>query len=535
MTETALRAPRTPGQTRPPADLREWLTAVETHDRVLRIGAEISPDEEMGALTYMVGKRPGAPALLFERPRGFSGYRSLWNLLGNSTRRIAITLGEDPGASRLALIEATRAKFKRRIAPSEVAPASSPVNARVLRGKDIDLTRVPAPKHWPLDGGRYLGTCDAVFTRDPDSGYVNMGTYRMMVHDERHLGLYLSPGKDARLHVARAWELGKPLEVVAAVGIDPLLMIIASLTFPKNQSELDAVGGVRGEPLEITAGVSTDLPIPARAEYVIEGVIQPNSTRLEGPFGEFTGYYGRPEAGAPLVEVTAVHSREDPILTNALMADYPSCEMADYYAIAKAARTWDDLDRLGIPGIRAVYAHPAAASGFGMVVISLRQRYAGHVAQALACAAQVPGAAYYTKWIVAVDEDVDPTDIDQVIWAMATRCNPVEDIDILRNTWSTWLDPTQNPPEERPWGSKALINACKEHRYITSFSRRTAVRREIYDRFASRWSALGLEGTAPELAFFHEEDRARALHEAAEFGKTLRRDSDAAGSGPVTM
>ena len=194
------------------------------------------------------------------------------------------------------------------------------------------------PKHWPLDGGRYIGTCDAVLTRDPDSGYVNMGTYRMMVHDERHVGLYLSPGKAARLHIARAWELGRPIEVVAAYGIDPLLMVVASMTFPKNQSELNAVGGIAGSPLEVTRGVTTDLPIPARAEFVIEGIIRPNSTRLEGPFGEFTGYYGRPEAGAPLVEVTAIHSRRDPILTNALMADYPSCEMADYYAIAKAAR-----------------------------------------------------------------------------------------------------------------------------------------------------------------------------------------------------
>src|SRR5216684_739421 len=119
-----------------------------------------------------------------------------------------------------------------------------------------DLGAIPAPKHWPLDGGRYLGTCDAVLTRDPDSGYVNMGTYRMMVHDERHLGLYLSPGKDARLHIARAWELGRPIEVVAAFGVDPLLMIVASMTFPKDQSELDAVGSIAGGPFEVTRGQS---------------------------------------------------------------------------------------------------------------------------------------------------------------------------------------------------------------------------------------------------------------------------------------
>ena len=513
-------------------DLREWLRKVEEMGELVRIREVVDPHEEMGALTYMAAKRRGAPALLFENPRGGAGYRSLWNLLGSSTRRIALTLGEEPDSSPMDLLRALREKLKLRLPPVAIAPDAAPVNERVVTGSAIDMTAVPAPKHWPLDGGRYIGTCDAVLTRDPDTGYVNMGTYRMMVHDEHHVGLYLSPGKDARLHISRAWEQGRPLEVVAAYGIDPLLMVVGSMTFPKNESELDAVGGIAGAPFEVTRGVTTDLPIPARAEFVIEGIIRPNATRLEGPFGEFTGYYGRPEATAPLVEVTAVHSRNHPILTNALMADYPSCEMAEYYAIAKAARTWNDLDRLGIPGIRGVYAHPAAASGFGMVVISLQQRYAGHVAQALACAAQVPGSAYFTKWIIAVDEDVDPTDIDQVIWAMATRANPVKDIDILRDTWSTWLDPTQNPPEVRPWGSKALINACKEHRYIDSFSKRTAVRRELYEQLARRWQRLGLPGEPPQLLAFHREEERAALHEAAEF---TSRSRGPGSSGPVTM
>jgi 4-hydroxy-3-polyprenylbenzoate decarboxylase len=181
------------------------------------------------------------------------------------------------------------------------------------------------------------------------------------------------------------------------------------------------------------------------------------------------------------------------------MADYPANECALLYAIARSARIWNDLDRLGVPGITGVYAHPAAAGGFGMTVVALEQRYAGHAPQALALAAQVPGGAYYTKWIIAVDHDVDPSDINQVIWAMATRCNPVDDIDILRQTWSTWLDPTQNPPEERPWGSKALINACMEHRHLKQFSRRTALRRSTYEAVAARWRALGLGGQPPRL------------------------------------
>jgi 4-hydroxy-3-polyprenylbenzoate decarboxylase len=249
---------------------------------------------------------------------------------------------------------------------------------------------------------------------------------------------------------------------------------------------------------------------------MIEGIIRPNSVKSEGPFGEFPGYYGRPEAGCPLVEITAIHYRNNPILTNALMADYPSNEQSGFFAIIRSARIWDDLDKLGVPGIQGVYAHPAGAGGFGMTVISLEQRYAGHAAQALALAAQVPGGAYYTKWIIAVDEDIDPTDMDQVIWAMSSRCNPIDDVDILRNTWSTWLDPTQNPPEKRPYGSKALINACKEHRYLPIFSKRTALRKEMYDKVANQWKKLGLPGQVPDVRAF-EEDKKVVYHEVGGF------------------
>jgi 4-hydroxy-3-polyprenylbenzoate decarboxylase len=137
-----------------------------------------------------------------------------------------------------------------------------------------------------------------------------------------------------------------------------------------------------------------------------------------------------------------------------------------------------------------------------MTVISIAQKYAGHAAQLLALAAQVPGGAYYTKWIIAVDEDVDPTDMNQVIWAMASRCNPVDDVDILRNTWSTPLDPSQNPPEKRPYGSKALINACKDHRHLATFSKRTTLRESVHRKVAARWSELGFDDVAPTPAAF---------------------------------
>src|SRR3989442_10557722 len=131
-------------------DLRGWLRQVEALGELVRIREPVDPIEEMSALTYMVGKRPGSPALLFENPRGGEGYRHLWNLLGSSTRRIALALGEPPAATRLELIRALREKLKRRVAPVDVAPGTAPVNERVLTGSEVDMAAVPVPKHWPL-------------------------------------------------------------------------------------------------------------------------------------------------------------------------------------------------------------------------------------------------------------------------------------------------------------------------------------------------------------------------------------------------
>ncbi len=503
-----------PKNPEPVRDLREWLKRVEAIGEFLHVDKAVDRDEEMSAISYLVAKQKPSPAVMFSNVKGFEkspfGARSLWNPYGPSVRRIAISLEEHPDTPTVELIRRTKEKMKKRMPPREVSRDEAPVYQNTVTGDDIDLDKLPIPRHWPLDGGRYAGTADAVITRDPDTGYLNVGTYRMMLQGKKQAGLYLSPGKDARLHITRSWQMGKPVHVAAAWGMDPLLMLVGSQGFPKNISEYEYAGGIKGEPIAVVKALNSDLLIPANAEFVVEGVINPDSMKAEGPFGEFTGYYGKPEALCPLVDITAIHYRTNPILTNALMADYPSCEQSGFFSILRGAKIWDDLDKLGIPGIAGVYSHPAAAGGFGMTVISLEQKYAGHAAQVLALAAQVPGGAYYTKWIIAVDEDVDPTDMDQVIWAMGSRCNPVEDIDILRSTWSTPLDPSQNPPEIRPYGSKALINACKQHRYLPVFSKRTTLRKNIYDQVAERWSELGLPGVAPNVRAF-EADAPKAV------------------------
>ena len=487
-------------------DLREWLALVDRHKLLKRIDREVDPVEELAAITFLAARGGEAPALLFENLKdNRSDARILSNILGSSKERYALAVGLDPALGIRDMITATRRLMKNRIPPVQGPKAGAPVNEIVLRGDEIDLTRFPSPVFWPGDGGRYIGTGDITFTRDPESGRINVGVYRQMLHGKNRVGLYCSPGKHGRLDREAWWARGKPCEVVAAYGIDPVLFMVGAQVFGAKESELDAAGGLMGRPVELTEAETVDLPIPARAEIVIEGIVRADVTMEEGPLGEFTGYYGNTRSPQPVIEVTALHMRKAPIITAALMASYPACEIGAYYAIMRSARILDDLEAIGVPGVRAVYSHPAAASGWGMVIVSLTQQYAGHAAQVLALTAQCPAAAYYTKWVIAVDDDVDPTDFDQVMWALSTRCHPSEDLDILRNTWSTGLDPSQYPPEQRPYGSKVLINACKQHRYIKQFPKSTRLRRGTYEKVAARWSELGFAGEPPRLTDFHDE------------------------------
>lgn len=487
-------------------DLRVWLKKVEDIGELHIIDKEVDWDEELAAITYMAAKKKESPALLFENIKGYSqGYRVLSNILGSSLNRIALSMGLPVNLSTMQLIKGAREAYKNPVPPEEISRVDAPVNENVLMGDDIDLFDFPSPKMWPLDGGRYIGTGDVVITKDPELGHLNLGTYRQMIQSKNRVGFYVSPGKDALLHREKYWKKGKPCEVAAAYGVDPALLIVGAMGFPKNVSEYDFAGALKGEPVRVVRAQVTDLMIPADAEIVIEGVSYPDQFMDEGPFGEFQGYYGRPGGPTPFIEVKCIHYRNDPILTAALMADHPSCEQNLFFSIARSARIWDDLDHLGIPGIRGVYCAPSAAGGFGMTVVSMEQLHAGHASQVASLAAQCPGGAYNSKWIIVVDDDVDPTDLEQVVWAMCTRCHPPDDIDILRNTWSTYLDPTRNPPELRPYGAKVLINACKEHKYLKVFSKRTAIRESVYDDVKNRWNELGFDFPPPELNLFEPE------------------------------
>jgi 4-hydroxy-3-polyprenylbenzoate decarboxylase len=488
-------------------DLREWLALADAHGSLHRIDAEVDPKEELAALTFMATRTKDSPALLFERfADNPLGARVLSNMLGASKVRYALAVGLDPELSIPELVDATRQITKQRIAPVWVSPADAPVNEVVLRGDEIDLTRLPVPTFWPRDGGPFIGTGGITITANP-AGRLNVGCYRQQLHSARRIGLNFVPGRHGETDCEAVWAAGKPCEIVAAFGIDPALFMVGGMRFGRNESEIDAAGGIMGRPVELTKAECVSLPIPAQAEIVIEGLVHPGDLEMEGPLGEFHGFYSGKASRKPVIEVKALHYRKSPIITAALMATYPSCEIGEYQAIMRAARILDDLDRIGLPGVKGAYCHPAAASGNCLAVVAIEQMYPGHAAQALALTAQCPTATYYTKWIGVVDADVDPTNFDEVVWALSTRCNPSADLDILRNTMSFRADPSL-APEAKPYGSRVLINACTPFRYIAQSPVRTLLRRDTYARVARRWSEFKMPGRPPALTHFYDESSA---------------------------
>ena len=279
------------------------------------------------------------------------------------------------------------------------------------------------------DGGRYIGTGCTFLNRDPETGYVNMGTYRMQVHERNLLGIWQSPGQQGRLIAERYWKQGKACPVVATFGGDPLLFFLSHTKFPFGISELDRAGGMLGAPVEVIKGPITGLPIPAHAEIAIEGEMPPPEveSRLEGPFGEWPGYYTVGSKGTadhqPVIRVKAIYYRNEPILLN--MA--PQWPGAPHHAVRfEGGILWQQLEAAGVPGIVGTYVHHMF-----LVVVAIKQQYAGHAKQAGMAVLGCSASARNGRFVVIVDEDIDPSNMDEVMWAMTTRVDPATDIEII--------------------------------------------------------------------------------------------------------
>ncbi|HWP35126.1 MAG TPA: UbiD family decarboxylase [Thermodesulfobacteriota bacterium] len=487
-------APAPAAGRRPAADLRSWLAAVEELGE-LQVVTGATAEEDIGMATELAGRVPGTKALLFDEIPGYrKGFRVLSNSL-NSFKRIALTLGLPLDLSPQELVVAWQQRVKR-IQPIEpVEVKDGPIFENVLRGEDVDCTIFPAPKWHEHDGGRYLGTGSFDITRDPDTGWVNLGTYRVMVHDKTRLGFYISPGKHGRIHRDKWFARGEKMPVAFVAGSDPLLFLAACTEIQFGLTEYAWAGGVRGEPYRIIKGPVTGLPLPADAEIVIEGFADPHEREIEGPFGEWTGYYASMERPEPVLRVEAIYHRNDPIILGS-PPNVPPDEQAFYRAFMRSALLRGELEAAGIPDIAGVWCHAVGGSRL-FNVIAIKQRYAGHARQAGHLAASCHAGGYLGRYVVVVDDDIDPMDLEQVIWAMCTRSDPVESIDFIQRAWSGPLDPRIPKSRKGFFSSRAIIDATKPFEWKDEFPKEQLPSPETRRKAMERWGWL-LSGAAPK-------------------------------------
>ena len=449
----------------PHQDMRDWLEMVDALGE-LRVLDGVDWQENIGRITEMLHHTDGAPAVLFDKIPGYpAGYRILVNAQGER-RRLALSLGLPVDIGVFELMD----EWERRMDAVQPIPPqmveSGPITHNVLEGDAVDLWKFPTPLWHPQDGGRYLGTGDGVITRDPDSDWVNMGTYRVMVHDRNETGLYISPGKHGRIHRDKHFERGEPLPAVVMVGMDPLLFIASCLEMGPGVSELDWVGAMRGRPLECIRGRHTGLPIPAYGEIALEGFLQPDRQRLEGPFGEWTGYYASASREEPVFVVRAVYHRDEPIVLGC-PPEKPPYEAHRFRQYLRSANLRRELRLAGIPDVTAAWCHGVGGCRL-FNVVAIKQRYPGHARQAGHVASQCRTGAYLGRITVVVDDDIDITDLDEVVWAICTRSDPDRDLDIIHRAWSGPLDPAIEPGK-KGFNSRLIIDATRPWEWREKF------------------------------------------------------------------
>jgi UbiD family decarboxylase len=463
-------------------DLREFIELVDRLGALRRIdGAD--PRFEIGGITEVAAGLVDCPALLFDRIKGHrSGYRVFSNAATN-VQRAALALGLDPTLRPLDALTAWMEKRKglQPIAPVNVKTAAFGENTQT--GSDVDIAHFPAPIWHRHDGGPFIGSGSIVVMRDPDDGWINASIYRVQVHGRNQVTVQFDHGgRHGAIIAKKYWDRGESCPIAVVHGEDPALFIAGFEYLPDGRSEYEFAGAIKGAPIEVCAGPQTGLPLPAHAEIVFEGRLLPmtEATLPEGPFGEFTGYYAAAARPGPVMEVTAIHYRNDPILLGSPPMKPPRFHFGLPF---RAATIWSNLQAAGVTDVVGVWQHVSQL----MTVVALRQRYDGHAKRAALVAA---AHSYMARIVVVVDEDIDPSNLADVMWAVATRCEPSENIDILRNAWSSALDP-RIPPADKERGvtshSKAIIDACRPFAWREQFPPASALSAEEAREIETKW------------------------------------------------
>ena len=478
-------------------DLNEFMAALEKSGELKRVRAEVDPELEITEIASRVVKA-GGPALLFEKVRG-SEIPVLINAYGTD-RRIAMAFGVDSideiaerveaivagGSPPAGIVEKIKAIPKlMQLADFFPKPVKSGPCKEIIQRERISLSQFPVLKCWPQDGGRFF-TLPLVFTRNPDTGRQNCGIYRMQVFDERTTGMHWHVHKGGAAHCRLYRERRQRMPVAVAIGADPVVTFAGAVPLPEDFDEMVFAGFIRRKPVEMVKCETSDIEVPANAEIVLEGFVDPEETRFEGPFGDHTGFYSLP-AEFTVFHVACITRRKSPVYHATVVGVPP---MEDCYMGRAIGRMLLPAVRKQLPEIESIHM-PFEGVFHNLMIVSIRKAYPGH-ARKIMHALWGLGQMMFTKVIVVVDHDVDALDVSRVAWKVLNNIDPERDIEFVHGP----IDELDHASRLPRYGSKMGIDGTRKWRsegFTRDWPDEIQMTPEMVERVTQRWKEYGLQ------------------------------------------
>jgi len=411
-------------------DLRQFLKVLEAAGELQRITTQVDPKHELGAICKICNEKPNSPALLFENTKGNS-IPVVGQLLA-SDQRVALALGLEPENAFEETVRRTATPIATRLVPS------GPCQEVVMKGSEVDITKLPLCTNNPRDGAPYI-TAGHVIIKDPEYGK-NLSIYRMMLISKNEVTIRFTPGHDGYDFIKNAEKRGqKTFEVAVCVGVPPAVYVASQFEPRIGVYELEIAGGLAGAPIDVVKCQTVDLEVPALAEIVLEGEVTiPAKTTKEGPFGEFCGYTTQEVPNERVMTIKAMTHRKNPIYHNIWLGKPPH-EHLYVDALTYAVAAYQEL-KPAYPALKKAYAPPWGVSIVLVLQLEKRLMRAGIVDNILA-------ASLYTrsgKWkhVIVVDEDIVLENPNEVLWALTTRFQPATDMYVIPRGITSTLEPS---------------------------------------------------------------------------------------------
>lgn len=436
-------------------DLRTFLGEVRQlgRDYFVSVSKPVDPVFEPCVIQQKLAADGRFPVIRCERVNG-SDLPLTTNLLG-SYSLLGLALGIDPGESKSNILKRFREREQNPLPPKTVAREDAPVKQVVIEGDDVDLGVLPIVHHAVEDSGKYI-TVGTLVVRDPDTGVLNAGIYRHEVKGRNTLGCMFNPAHHAGYIYRRHRELNKPMEAVLFIGHHPAAVLGSQARGAMDVSELDIMGGLLDEPLEVVAGETVDIPVPAFAEIAIEGYLDPANETADGPFAEYTGYYGPAKDPIGLMQVTAVTMRSDAIYHD-LDPAHPEHNLAGVLTFETVV--YDAVKRL-VPSVTAVHLTASGVYTF-TAFVQIKKGFPG---EGMSAGLAAIAATSEIKIAVVVDEDIDIYNEEQVWWAVSTNFEADTGLAVIPNAVGSHLNPSaygEVRTEKGPMNTKMIIDATR--------------------------------------------------------------------------